>query len=60
MKKNETSREYFEQMSAMLIEYEDQTGEDLFDGKAEGDLSPREKEFVCSAFRSSTLWEDSF
>ncbi|MBR3117669.1 MAG: hypothetical protein IKF29_00365 [Oceanobacillus sp.] len=55
-----TVKNYFNTMSAMLIEYEDQTGEDLFDGKAEGDLSPREKEFVCSTFRSSTLWEDSF
>ena len=55
--KKETTKNYFEKMSAMLIEYD---GEDLFDGNVEGDLSPREREMICSTFRSSTLWEDSF
>lgn len=39
--------------------FELETGEDLFDGLSEGDLSPVEKERMCSTSVGSTLWEES-
>ena len=38
--------------------YEDED-DDLFDGKAEGDVSPVEAERMSAIGRKSTLWEDS-